>query len=75
MAWQGVMLWQSGVDEQVGVDELGRFTFAPRKGPGTYQVTHAQRMKREISKQRCDRQGAGRQTLSLHALLVQKVLS
>jgi hypothetical protein len=42
VAWQGVMLWQSGVDEQVGVDELGRFTFAPLKGPGTYQVSGLQ---------------------------------
>jgi len=36
---QGVMMWQTAVDERVGVDSAGRVTFDPSKGPGDYQVT------------------------------------
>ena len=36
---QGVMIWQTAMDQKVGVDSAGRVTFDPRKGPGDYQVT------------------------------------
>jgi len=36
---QGVMIWQTALNEHIGVDARGRVTFDPSKGPGNYQVT------------------------------------